>query len=210
MKYWIGQIIYAMALITIAILTFTEIIGYSLGGVILSAMATIYITTWWAGNYKRRREYEISIEEKINAIEEKRESNPEKTKYSWDVARIKLESYFDRNLSQINSIFWISIFILIAGFGFIICGIVISINKPDIMPLTYTAAIAGVITEFVGATVMVVYRSTMKQATQNMNVLERINQVGMAIQILDSIPDSEEKLQSETKAEITKLLLNMK
>ena len=43
-----------------------------------------------------------------------------------------------------------------------------------------------------------------------MNVLERINSVGLAIQILDSIPDSDEELKSQTKAEITKLLIEYK
>jgi len=41
----------------------------------------------------------------------------------------------------------------------------------------------------IGVTFMVIYRSTMAQANQFMEVLERINTVGMAVQILDTIPN---------------------
>ncbi|MBC8319091.1 MAG: hypothetical protein ISR55_10545 [Bacteroidetes bacterium] len=150
------------------------------------------------------------LDNKVKEIEQKSEETPEKSKYSWDIARIKLEAYFDRNLSQINYIFWISIFVMVTGFGFIVCGILMSINYPEVITITYIASISGIITEFIGVTFMLIYRSTIRQATKNMNVLERINSVGMAIQILDSIPDSDEELKSQTKAEITKLLIEYK
>jgi hypothetical protein len=38
---------------------------------------------------------------------------------------------------------------------------------------------------------MVTYRSTMAQPNQYVEVLERMNMVGMAVQILDAIPEAE-------------------
>jgi hypothetical protein len=40
-----------------------------------------------------------------------------------------------------------------------------------------------------------------------MNVLERINTVGMAVQILDAIPDASAELKNSTRAETVSLLL---
>jgi len=203
------QFVSTILSILFALLPIFGIINYSIGLPLTFLFGSISISISAQYFINRRKKREKEIENKINALETKRESQPKKTEYSWELARIKLEAYFDRNLSQINSIFWISIIIMIVGFGFIIWGIIISINNNEILPITYTASIAGILTEFIGATFMLIYRSTVKQASQNMNVLERINQVGMAIQILDAIPDTEKKLQSETRAEITKLLLNM-
>jgi len=56
---------------------------------------------------------------------------------------------------------------------------------------------------------MMIYRSTMTQTNEFMSLLERINTVGMAVQVLDSIPESE-KLKNETRAKIVSLLLGVK
>jgi predicted small secreted protein len=45
--------------------------------------------------------------ENILRAESKVEAEPEKVKPSWDLARITLESYFNRNLSQVTYIFWL-------------------------------------------------------------------------------------------------------
>jgi hypothetical protein len=46
-----------------------------------------------------------------------------------------------------------------------------------------------VVTELIGATFLFLYRSTIQQAAGYAKTLERINSVGMAMQILDSIPE---------------------
>ena len=69
-------------------------------------------------------------------------------------------------------------------------------------------SVAGVILLCVGATFMVIYRSTMTQANEFMLILERINTVGMSVRVLDSIPEDEKLLKNETRAQIVELLLN--
>ena len=49
----------------------------------------------------------------------------------------------------------------------------------------------------------------MAQANQFMEVLERINTVGMAVQILDAIPEQETQLKNSARAEIVSLLLSV-
>ena len=73
--------------------------------------------------------------------------------------------------------------------------------------LAVVGSIAGVITEFIGATFLFIHRSTIQQAAAYVKTLEQINSVGMAMQIMDSISGEARELQDKTKAEIVKMLL---
>jgi hypothetical protein len=94
------------------------------------------------------------------------------------------------------------------GFGLLFYGIVRSMNNPSNLQASYVSAVAGIITEFIGLTFMVIYRSTLAQAGSFMTILERINAVGMAVQILDSISNTHDDLKNVTRAELVKMLLN--
>ena len=159
--------------------------------------------------WKKEGEKTALAEQKIERIETKAEKEPEKTKFAWDLARVKLEAYFDRNLSQVRMIFYVAVGVMVIGFAFILWGVSIAIRKPEFIKTSYIAAISGIITEFIGVTFMVIYRSTMTQANQFMEVLERINTVGMAVQILDAIPEKDTELKNSTRAEIVSLLLSV-
>jgi hypothetical protein len=148
------------------------------------------------------------LDARIAKAESNAEMEPEKAKFAWDLARVKLEAYFDRNLSQVNQVFVLAVAMIAVGFAFVLWGITLSIGQPKLTPTSAVAAAAGIITQFIGATVMVIYRSTMAQANEFMGILERINTVGMAIQVLDSIPEGPESLKNETRANIIGLLLS--
>lgn len=147
--------------------------------------------------------------EQVAQAESRVEAQPEKAKPAWDLARTTLEAYFNRNLLQITSIFWLSVVVLIIGFVIIIWGISQSIQAPNTLASAAIAAISGIITEFVGATFLFIYRSTIEQAINYSKTLERINSVGMAMQILDTMPDETrpEDLKSSTKAKLVELLV---
>ena len=142
---------------------------------------------------------------RIERIEVKAEKEPEKVKFAWELASAKLEAYFDRNLMQVFLIFVVAIVAMLVGFGFVLWGVSLAIRNPG-QNTSWIAAVSGIITEFIGVTFMVIYRSTMSQANSFMQVLERINTVGMAVQILDSIPESDLKLKNTTRAELVNLL----
>lgn len=127
---------------------------------------------------------------------------------AWETARIKLEAYLDRNLIQVNLVFWVAVFVMITGFLFVLVGIYILVRNPgDLSWVKALPAISGLITQFIGATFMVIYRSTMSQANDFMSVLERINTVGMAVHELDRIPDGEKELKNSVRALLVELLL---
>jgi len=145
----------------------------------------------------------------IQKAELKLEQEPEKAKPAWDLARATLESYFNRNLSQINSIYWLSVIVMIVGFGILIWGISMALRSSTVVVPSAIASVAGVITEFIGATFLFIYRSTIEQAINYSKTLERINSVGMAMQILDTMGDEikSDDLKSQTKATLVELLV---
>jgi len=144
------------------------------------------------------------------------EAAPENTTPAWDLARAKLEAYFNRNLTEIRSIFWLSVAVMLVGFAIVGFGIYLATiqqQKTAITPASISpasiATISGIITQFIGATFLFMYRSTIQQAINYSRTLERINSVGMAMQILDTMPDATtpEDLKSKTKALLVDLLV---
>jgi hypothetical protein len=158
-------------------------------------------------SYRENTSREKRKIERIKQIELKINDAPDSSKYVWEIATIKLESYFDKNISQINSIYWISVSVILIGVGVIL----FSITKTGSnIELTLISSGVGVLTQFLGATLMFLYRSTIKQSVNLINILERINTVGMSIHIVETLPDKNEELKNKTKAEIAIKLFDMK
>ncbi len=161
--------------------------------------------------WKQRRQSqkdEADRKAKLEELEKKADVEPEKLKPVWELARFTLESYFKRNLSHVRAIFYVSIAAMVAGFVVIIWGIRISIVDPNGVKISLIASASGILTEFISLTFMAIYRSTLAQANEYVSVLERINTVGMAVQILDSMGERAEELKDLTRAEIIRMLLS--
>jgi hypothetical protein len=150
---------------------------------------------------------ESEAKEEIKKVEDKIKENPNEPTAAWELARIKLENYLNRNLSQIQWIFIWTVITMIAGFVIIGYGIVKAYEPTTPLNASIVTTVSGLLIEFIGATFLVIYKSTMEQAKEYVNVLERINAVGMSVQILESISKDEAKLQDQTRAEIAKQLL---
>lgn len=170
----------------------------------------IFVVFASAFYYVQRRLTKLreKADSKIADLQLQAKQNPEKAKFAWDLARVKLEEYFDRNLIQVNLVFWVAVFVMIVGFTFVLAGVVLSYSQPKMWTTSMVAAVSGIITQFLGATFMVIYRSTMAQANEYMSILERINSVGMAVQVVDSLPDGTD-LKNEARASVAKLLLSV-
>jgi len=171
------------------------------GGFLFSIVAA----RWEA---KNRAEQETLIQGKITEAEAKAEQSPEKARLAWNLAAVRLEAYFDRNLTQVRQVFWLAVLVMTVGFAFVLGGVFVSLTRPNLITPALVAAVSGIITQFIGATFLVVYRSTTAQASEYMWILERINTVGMAVQILDSIPDDQLELKNSTRAQAVSTLLN--
>jgi hypothetical protein len=146
-------------------------------------------------------------QEDIKALRAKAEQNPDKIEPIWDLGRANLQEYFNRNLSQISNIYRVSVVVMIVGFLLITIGIFAGFtNGSSVFTPALVGVVAGVITEFIGATFLFMYRATVQQASEYMRTLERINRVGMATKILDTMSDESKGLRDETKATLVKLL----
>ena len=158
-----------------------------------------------AGTYigvKRSSETQRRAEKRVVEAEERVRKAPKQAEPIWRLARVTLDQYFQRNLGQIRSVFRLSMFVILIGFGVICFGVVRAFQSPTALLPATIASLAGVITEFIGATLLLIYRSAIQQAVVYSKALERINSVGMAMQILDTMPDAPapDDLKSKTKA----------
>ncbi|WP_155399477.1 TRADD-N-associated membrane domain-containing protein [Vibrio campbellii] len=144
--------------------------------------------------------------QKIEEAEQRVKDNPKAPQAAWELAQVKLESYLNRNLKQVSTVFWLTMFVMLVGFSFIGVGVFKLFSSPDNFEASVLATVAGILINFIGATFLVIYKSTMKQATEYVTILERINAVGMSVQILETI-SGEDKLKQQTTAELSKQLL---
>ncbi|MBU4260570.1 MAG: hypothetical protein KKC76_01640 [Proteobacteria bacterium] len=148
-------------------------------------------------------------EQKIETVEQRLREHPEKPQLAWDLARVKLESYLDRNLSQVRSIYWLTLIVMLCGFGFVSYGLFQASQNPEKLPVSIVAAASGVLISFIGGSFLLIYRSILAQSKEYVTVLERINAVGMAVQVISTIPEASAELKSQTKAELAKQLLTL-
>lgn len=160
------------------------------------------------GVYIHRKSLEaVNNDSRMEEIEERVKKFPNETQATWDLARIKLESYLNRNLSQVRSIYWLTVFVMIVGFGLVTFGVYTVIQTPEKVTAAIISSLSGVMINFIGATFLMLYKSTMTQATEYVSILERINAVGMSVQILNTLEDDHEKIKQKATAELSKQLL---
>jgi len=155
--------------------------------------------------HQRDTEKEIVIQK----VEERFRTHPNEPQVAWELARVKLESYLNRNLAQVAWIFFLTLFVMLTGFVIIGYGAVRAYQSPEHFKPSIIVTLAGLIVEFLGATFLFVYKSTMEQARDYVNILERINAVGMSVQILDSIKSDDTGLSDKTRAEMALALLSL-
>lgn len=199
-------LLFGLLIIIVETNLFGNSIGKNLAALLVIGMVVlpVIIVDFFFTSFSSEREIKKTIKE----VEQKIISSPNEKAAAWELGRIKLESYLNRNLKQVQWIFIWTVMVMIAGFAIIGYGIMKAYEGASINASIITTS-SGIIIEFIGATFLLIYKSTMQQAKDYVNVLERINAVGMSVQILDSISQTEVKLQDETKADIAKKLLEL-
>lgn len=181
--------------------TWIDVIGFSSLGLFIACLIIIVTI--------QTIEDEEAIEKEIKEKEADLKANPEDSQTAWDLARIKLESYLNRNIKQVKWIFIWTVVVMLVAFAMICYGIYKIYESPNNFQPSIVATVAGLITEFVAVTFLVIYRSTMAQAKDYVNVLERINAVGMSIQVIETLSKDSDALKDATKAELAKDLLKL-
>ena len=180
-------------------------VGIALGLVCATVSLTLFCVSFMI-----RRHAEQSLRwKRLRRWQRKADENPHEAMPAWEIAKANLEEYLKRNLAEIALIFYLTVIVMAVGFGTTIYGVHKAFGDPANFRPSLVAACSGVLIEFIGATFLFIYRSTMKQARDYVSVLERINAVGMSMQILDSIQDSQTKLKDKARADLAMQLLRL-
>jgi uncharacterized protein YhhL (DUF1145 family) len=158
---------------------------------------------------KERLREEESTRARIEKVEEQVREHPDKPQLAWDLARTKLENYLDKNLGQLQSIFWLTSFVMLVGFGFVLFGLMKAYESTVNFPVSIVASASGVLISFIGGSFLLIYKSILAHTRRFVSVLERINAVGMAVQVLGSISEDNVKLRNESTAALAKHLLTL-
>jgi len=77
-------------------------------------------------------------------------------------------------------------------------------QNPEKLPISIVASASGVLISFIGGSFLLIYRSILAQSKEYVTVLERINAVGMAVQVIASIPDANADLKEQHNGRIGK------
>ena len=147
--------------------------------------------------------------DQIKAAEIALRETPDKAGAAWEVARLNLQSYIDRNLSQISWMFGIILMVMLGGFILICVGVVKAWIDPENIKAPLIAAGSGIIVQFIGATFLVIYKSTNEQAREYVSMLERINAVGMSAQLIEGVDDRNNELRDVARIDLAKGLLTL-
>jgi hypothetical protein len=96
--------------------------------------------------------------------------------------------------------------VMFAGFAILGYGIYRVYASPESFKPSVVVTVSGVIVEFIAATILLIYRSTMEQARSYVAMLEKINAVGMSIQILDLMKTGD---TDKVRADLAMALLSL-
>lgn len=172
-------------------------------------LSAIYLYQTIAEYNEKARKEQSDIALDLQDAKTKIDASPNKASYRWDYATLTLQNYFSKNLSQIDGIFKVSIGVMIVGFCIVVFILWMSMYQPGKIQNEVVGLITGVITEAIGALLMLVYKSTVTQALSYTKNLERTNNVGMAFAIIESVEinDNNAEKISDAKIEISKRLI---
>lgn len=155
----------------------------------------------------RREQVRADKQREIQSAEERSKREPENSNAAWDVARLNLQLYIDTNLSQVSWVFGIISSIMTSGFALIFMGVLMSWYRPGQLTSSLIAAGSGIITQFISATFIVIYEKTNEQAKDYVEMLERINAVGMSAQLLEGLEEVRSDLRDKSKVDLATELL---
>jgi hypothetical protein len=113
---------------------------------------------------------------------------------------LKIQYYMHENLKQGQWIFWITLLLMATGFLAIVCGIVLALQGQAETLITVTVTAAGALAQLIGATFLIVYKSTMEQARDYINILDRIHAGYRSSELIKKISCENERNQAYSKA----------
>lgn len=142
---------------------------------------------------KRRAKERKKIEDTIKNLEK---PSKEKDLFSetikiCKISQMELEKQFLQASQSSLLIFYISVTVILTSLGGLVYATNLALNKEKI-DIAILMAIGSIITQFVGATFMYMYKNSILQINENIKVLEKFSKMGIALEILNTIEDCSE------------------
>lgn len=114
---------------------------------------------------------------------------------AWEVSKATTDKYWQAARSQNAMIFGVSLIVSLFGFIVMSVGIIYAIAQQGVGIKAWSgpgglATVAGMLTQFIGATFLLMYRSTVQQMGQFRIALQRLNDVAIACTVANAIDDS--------------------
>lgn len=127
---------------------------------------------------------------------------------AWIAAQTQLEAYIGYNKFQSKVAFWAALFVMLTGFWLTCFGIVIALTRGASGPWSQSAlsVVSGVITQLIGGTFILVYRTIAQQTSGIITMLDRTNLIGMTTCLIRGIPDQKATLRAETFAKVAAIV----
>lgn len=140
-----------------------------------------------------------ALEEKIDA----QKGNPR----IQDIIQLnlsQLNEYYTINKSQSKRAYEFSFFMISAGFLLIVVAVILGFVVPAQISVTLIVSIAGLLSEFIGATALNLYKESNKHVNEFLERLTYLQKVMLAIELVDRI--SEGKKEEQLSNIITNLM----
>ena len=122
--------------------------------------------------------------------------------------------YIERNLEQDKGLYDLIFRVMLLGFVTIIIGILLSLSREG-EDTSHIVIIAGILTEFIAGTVLIVYRLLNQRTIKYFSVLQDYVRLEAAFRIIQDFDDDDDTTLNElkilkinTKAEMAKMLIN--
>ena len=131
-----------------------------------------------------------TLEEKIDA----QKDNP----HVQDIIQLnlsQLNEYYTINKTQSKSAYKFSLIMIFVGFLLIVLAIILGFAVPSQISITLIVGIAGLLSEFIGATALNLYKESNKHVNEFMERLTYLQKVMLAIELVDRISESKKEEQ---------------
>ena len=131
-----------------------------------------------------------TLEEKIDAQKDK--------PHVQDIIQLnlsQLNEYYTINKSQSKRAYEFSFFMIFVGFLLIVSAVILGFAVPSQISITLIIGIAGLLSEFIGATALNLYKESNKHVNEFLDRLTYLQKVMLAIELVDRISEGKKEEQ---------------
>lgn len=156
------------------------------------------------GSFSNRLQERRSVSDALDEIARRKQTLEEKIDAQKDKPHIQdiiqlnlsqLNEYYTINKSQSKRAYEFSLFMIFVGFLLIVSAVIIGFAVPSQISITLIIGIAGLFSEFIGATALNLYKESNKHVNDFLERLTYLQKVMLAIELVDRISEGKKEEQ---------------